>query len=61
MRRKTFAKDSKLRTLNLGGAACAMPRYLVAAYPQSRNVVVEIDGALATTSATGLTCPGRRC
>lgn len=42
-----WAPDSKLRTLNLGGAACAMPRYLVAAYPQSRNVVVEIDGALA--------------
>ncbi len=37
-----------LRTLSLGGAACAMPRYLVAAYPNSRNVVVEIDGKLAT-------------
>ncbi|MHA7175111.1 spermidine synthase [Arthrobacter sp. Sr24] len=39
--------SEKLRTLSLGGAACAMPRYLVAAYPNSRNVVVEIDGALA--------------
>ncbi|MGO4383616.1 spermidine synthase [Specibacter sp. RAF43] len=37
----------KLRTLSLGGAACAMPRYLVAAFPHSRNVVVEIDGKLA--------------
>lgn len=37
----------KLRTLSLGGAACSMPRYLVAAYPNSRNVVVEIDGKLA--------------
>lgn len=37
----------KLRTLSLGGAACSMPRYLVAAYPNSRNLVVEIDGALA--------------
>ncbi|WP_207343455.1 fused MFS/spermidine synthase [Arthrobacter sp. E3] len=38
---------AKLRTLNLGGAACSMPRYLVAAYPNSRNIVVEIDGKLA--------------
>lgn len=38
----------KLRTLSLGGAACSMPRYLVAAYPNSRNVVVEIDGKLAS-------------
>ncbi len=37
----------KLRSLSLGGAACAMPRYLVAAYRNSRNVVVEIDAALA--------------
>ncbi len=37
----------KLRTLSLGGAACSMPRYLVAAYPNSRNVVVEIDSKLA--------------
>lgn len=39
--------QEKLRTLSLGGAACSMPRYLVAAYPNSRNVVVEIDGKLA--------------
>ncbi|MFB9163891.1 spermidine synthase [Arthrobacter psychrochitiniphilus] len=38
---------ANLRTLSLGGAACSMPRYLVAAYPNSRNVVVEIDGKLA--------------
>ncbi|PYI65139.1 spermidine synthase [Arthrobacter livingstonensis] len=42
-----WAPDAKLRTLSLGGAACSMPRYLVAAYPNSRNVVVEIDGKLA--------------
>lgn len=42
-----WAPDAKLRTLSLGGAACSMPRYLVAAYPHSRNVVVEIDGRLA--------------
>lgn len=40
--------SEKLRTLSLGGAACSMPRYLVAAFPNSRNVVVEIDGALAS-------------
>jgi hypothetical protein len=39
--------DAKLRALHLGGAACSMARYLVAAYPNSRNVVVEIDGKLA--------------
>ncbi|ALE04335.1 spermidine synthase (plasmid) [Arthrobacter sp. ERGS1:01] len=42
-----WGASEKLRTLSLGGAACSMPRYLVAAYPNSRNVVVEIDGALA--------------
>ncbi|GAA4662068.1 spermidine synthase [Arthrobacter cryoconiti] len=42
-----WAPGAKLRTLSLGGAACSMPRYLVAAFPNSRNVVVEIDGKLA--------------
>lgn len=42
-----WSPEQKLRTLSLGGAACSMPRYLVAAYPNSRNVVVEIDGKLA--------------
>lgn len=42
-----WGPGEKLRTLSLGGAACSMPRYLVAAYPNSRNVVVEIDGKLA--------------
>lgn len=42
-----WSSGDKLRTLSLGGAACSMPRYLVAAYPNSRNVVVEIDGKLA--------------
>ena len=42
-----WGAGEKLRTLSLGGAACSMPRYLVAAYPNSRNVVVEIDGKLA--------------
>lgn len=43
-----WAADANVRTLSLGGAACAMPRFLVAAYPRSRNVVVEIDGVLAS-------------
>ena len=42
-----WESGAKLRTLSLGGGACSMPRYLVAAYPNSRNVVVEIDGKLA--------------
>ncbi|WP_425864961.1 spermidine synthase [Arthrobacter sp. TWP1-1] len=42
-----WTSGEKLRSLSLGGAACSMPRYLVAAYPNSRNVVVEIDGKLA--------------
>ncbi|MGB6126606.1 MAG: fused MFS/spermidine synthase [Gordonia sp. (in: high G+C Gram-positive bacteria)] len=36
-----------LRVLHLGAAACALPRYLAHAYPQSRHVAVEIDAELA--------------
>lgn len=36
-----------LRVLHLGGAACALPRYVAAAYPASRQVAVEIDAELA--------------
>jgi hypothetical protein len=43
----TADATGRLRALHLGGAACSMARYLVAAYPNSRNVVVEIDGTLA--------------
>ncbi|WP_427016165.1 spermidine synthase [Pseudarthrobacter sp. P1] len=39
--------SAKVRSLHLGGAACSMARYMVARYPASRNVVVEIDGKLA--------------
>lgn len=38
---------SKLRGLHLGGGACSMARYFHAAYPDSRQVVVELDGKLA--------------
>lgn len=42
-----FATDTRLRVLHLGGGACTMARYFAAVYPDSRQVVVEIDGRLA--------------
>lgn len=39
--------EERLRALHLGGGACSMARYLAAAYPQARQVVVELDGRLA--------------
>lgn len=39
--------SEKLRITHLGGGACAMARYLVHKYPNSRNTVVELDGKLA--------------
>lgn len=40
-------RSGPLRVLHLGAAACALPRYLAHAYPQSRHVAVEIDAELA--------------
>lgn len=40
-------RDARLRALHLGGGACSMARYIAAAYPRARQVVVEIDGRLA--------------
>ncbi|MBM6622924.1 fused MFS/spermidine synthase [Micrococcaceae bacterium RIT802] len=37
----------RLRALHLGGGACSMARWAAAAYPDSRQVVVELDGRLA--------------
>ncbi|MCU1541928.1 MAG: spermidine synthase [Arthrobacter sp.] len=37
----------KLRALHLGGGACSLARYFHAAYPEARQVVVELDGRLA--------------
>ncbi|MEO5779728.1 MULTISPECIES: spermidine synthase [Arthrobacter] len=37
----------KLRALHLGGGACSMARYFHAAYPDARQIVVELDGKLA--------------
>ncbi len=44
-----WSRDAKpkLRTLHLGGGACTMARYFHAAYPEARQVVVELDGKLA--------------
>ncbi|GAA1274808.1 spermidine synthase [Arthrobacter pascens] len=37
----------RLRGLHLGGGACSLARYFHAAYPEARQVVVELDGKLA--------------
>jgi spermidine synthase len=38
---------ARLRGLHLGGGACSLARYFHAAYPDARQVVVELDGKLA--------------
>lgn len=38
---------AKLRGLHLGGGACSLARYFHTAYPDARQVVVELDGKLA--------------
>ena len=48
--RKGGAKSvpgGKLRGLHLGGGACSLARYFHTAYPDARQVVVELDGKLA--------------
>lgn len=42
-----YLTNERLSVLHLGGAACALARYLAEVYPQSRHVAVEIDGELA--------------
>ncbi|WP_200172347.1 spermidine synthase [Tomitella cavernea] len=39
--------EHRLRALHLGGGGCSMARYLAAGYPEARQVVVEIDAAMA--------------
>ena len=46
-----------LRMLHLGGGACTMARYLAWRYPQARQVVVELDAALATLVREWLDLP----
>ncbi|MDI3194043.1 fused MFS/spermidine synthase [Pseudarthrobacter sp. AL07] len=43
----TAGGTGKLRGLHLGGGACSLARYFHAAYPDARQVVVELDGKLA--------------
>jgi hypothetical protein len=38
---------ARLRGLHLGGGACSLARYFHAAFPDARQVVVELDGTLA--------------
>lgn len=40
-------RSDRLRVLHLGGAACALARYLDHEYPDARQVAVEIDAELA--------------
>jgi hypothetical protein len=42
-----LGESPKLRGLHLGGGACSLARYFHAAYPDARQVVVELDGKLA--------------
>lgn len=41
------AEGHRLRGLHLGGGACSLARYFHTAYPDARQVVVELDGKLA--------------
>ncbi len=42
-----WESQDSLRVLHLGGGACSLARYIAAAYPMARQVVVELDGRLA--------------
>lgn len=43
-----FDSEVGIRALHLGGGACTLARYVASAFPQSRQVVVEIDSKLAS-------------
>ncbi len=43
-----FETTDKLRALHLGGGACSLARHVASVYPHSRQIAVEIDGALST-------------
>ena len=45
--RPKSAEPARLRGLHLGGGACSLARYFHSAYPDARQVVVELDGKLA--------------
>ncbi len=42
-----WVAPDRLRALHLGGGACSLARRFTASHPQSRHVVVELDGRLA--------------
>jgi hypothetical protein len=42
-----WEQSFRLRALHLGGGACSLARCFAAAYPNARQVVVELDGRLA--------------
>ncbi|QNG20478.1 spermidine synthase [Rhodococcus triatomae] len=55
--RERWPVDARLRALHLGGGACSLARHVAAVYPQSRQVVVEIDGKLAELVRTWFDLP----
>lgn len=42
----THLELTRPRVLHLGGAGCALPRYVADKYPESRNLVIELDAKL---------------
>ncbi|MGO3090240.1 MAG: spermidine synthase [Galactobacter sp.] len=44
--REQFSQDQRVRALHLGGGACSMARWVHWAYPDARQVVVELDARL---------------
>ncbi len=54
-----WTRAERLRVLHLGGGgACTMARYVHASFPNSRQVVVEIDGRSPSSCANGSTFRG---
>lgn len=49
--------DETLDVVHLGGAACALPRYVEAVRPGSRQVVIELDAELARLVRTWFDLP----
>lgn len=43
-----WPSTQRLRTLHLGGGACSLARSFAVSFPEARQVVVELDGKLAT-------------
>lgn len=49
--------DAPLTLTHLGGAAASLPRYCADVWPRSRNLVVDIDGALCALAAEKFDVP----